>query len=61
MRTTDKAVRIANWLRFEHGQPAYKPTIEAALGFALTPALIAEGEKSGLFRYQKWATGEGFF
>lgn len=57
MKVSDHAARISNWLRFEHGQPAFRPTIEQALGIALTPALVREGEITGLFRLGP----QGFF
>lgn len=57
MRVSDQAARIAYWLRFEHGQPVFKPIIEQALGIVLTPGLIREGDVTGLFRFGP----KGFF
>ncbi len=50
MNVSDECAKISNWLRFENCKPAWKPDIEAATGIALTPALIREGEVTGLFR-----------
>ncbi len=57
MKVSPQAEKISNWLRFERCGPAWKPEIEQALGLLLTPALIREGEYTGLFRL----TPQGFY
>jgi len=53
MKISDETIKISNWLRFERKMdgPCFISDIEKAVGIKLTPSLIMEGQRTGLFLY----------